>query len=444
VRKLKAIIMGAAGRDFHNFNVYFRNNDAYEIVAFTATQIPGIEGRNYPSELSGPNYPKGIPIHPEEELPRLIRENKIDEVIFAYSDVSHEYVMHKASAVLANGPDFRLMGPESTMLKAEVPVVSVCAVRTGAGKSQTSRQVAKILKGMGLNVAAVRHPMPYGDLTKQIWERFASYEDLDKYECTIEEREEYEPHIDNGIIVYAGVDYEKILREAEKEADVIVWDGGNNDLPFYKPDLNIVVADPHRAGHEMTYYPGETNLRMADVIIVNKVDTADPQKVALVKENIKIANPDALVLDAASPITADNADLIKGKRVLVIEDGPTITHGSMPYGAGMIFAKKAGASAIVDPRPYAVGSIKQAYKKYAHLGAVLPALGYSGKQIAELKETIDSTPCDAIVIGTPIDLRRVIAVSKPSIRVRYDLDVLGPVSLEHILEDFVKRSVKKQ
>jgi predicted GTPase len=436
--------MGAAGRDFHNFNVYFRNNDAYEIVAFTATQIPGIEGRNYPSELSGPNYPKGIPIHPEEELPRLIRENKIDEVIFAYSDVSHEYVMHKASAVLAYGPDFRLMGPESTMLKAEVPVVSVCAVRTGAGKSQTSRQVAKILKGMGLNVAAVRHPMPYGDLTKQIWERFASYEDLDKYECTIEEREEYEPHIDNGIIVYAGVDYEKILREAEKEADVIVWDGGNNDLPFYKPDLNIVVADPHRAGHEMTYYPGETNLRMADVIIVNKVDTADPQKVALVKENIKIANPDALVLDAASPITADNADLIKGKRVLVIEDGPTITHGSMPYGAGMIFAKKAGASAIVDPRPYAVGSIKQAYKKYAHLGAVLPALGYSGKQIAELKETIDSTPCDAIVIGTPIDLRRVIAVSKPSIRVRYDLDVLGPVSLEHILEDFVKRSVKKQ
>jgi predicted GTPase len=444
VRKLKAIIMGAAGRDFHNFNVYFRNNDAYEIVAFTATQIPGIEGRNYPSELSGPNYPKGIPIHPEEELSRLIRENKIDEVIFAYSDVSHEYVMHKASAVLAYGPDFRLMGPESTMLKAEVPVVSVCAVRTGAGKSQTSRQVAKILKGMGLNVAAVRHPMPYGDLTKQIWERFASYEDLDKYECTIEEREEYEPHIDNGIIVYAGVDYEKILREAEKEADVIVWDGGNNDLPFYKPDLNIVVADPHRAGHEMTYYPGETNLRMADVIIVNKVDTADPQKVALVKENIKIANPDALVLDAASPITADNADLIKGKRVLVIEDGPTITHGSMPYGAGMIFAKKAGASAIVDPRPYAVGSIKQAYKKYAHLGAVLPALGYSGKQIAELKETIDSTPCDAIVIGTPIDLRRVIAVSKPSIRVRYDLDVLGPVSLEHILEDFVKRSVKKQ
>jgi predicted GTPase len=436
--------MGAAGRDFHNFNVYFRNNDAYEIVAFTATQIPGIESRNYPPELAGPNYPKGIPIHPEEELARLINEHEIDEVIFAYSDVSHEYVMHKASTVLANGPDFRLMGPKVTMLKAEVPVVSVCAVRTGAGKSQTSRQVAKILKGMGLNVAAVRHPMPYGDLAKQIWERFASYEDLDKYECTIEEREEYEPHIDNGIIVYAGVDYEKILREAEKEADVIVWDGGNNDMSFYKPDLNIVVADPHRAGHEMTYYPGETNLRMADVIIINKVDTADPQKVAQVKENIRMANPQALVLDAASPITADNPDLIKGKRVLVIEDGPTITHGGMPYGAGVIFAKKAGASAIVDPRPYAVGSIKQAYRKYVHLGAVLPALGYSGKQVADLKETIDLTPCDAVVIGTPIDLRRVIAISKPSIRVRYDLNVLGPVSLAHILEDFVKRSVKKQ
>jgi predicted GTPase len=444
VEKLKAIIMGAAGRDFHNFNVYFRNNDAYEVVAFTATQIPGIECRNYPPELAGPRYPQGIPIYPEEELPRLIREHDIDEVIFAYSDVSHEYVMHKASIVLANGADFRLMGPKSTMLKAEVPVVSVCAVRTGAGKSQTSRQVAKILKSKGLNVAAIRHPMPYGDLTKQIWERFASYEDLDKYDCTIEEREEYEPHIDNGIIVYAGVDYEKILCEAEKEADVIVWDGGNNDLSFYKPDLNIVVADPHRAGHEMAYHPGETNLRMADVVVVNKVDTADPQKVAQVKENIKIANPKALVLDAASPITADNPDLIKGKRVLVIEDGPTITHGGMPYGAGMIFAKKAGAGTIVDPRPYAVGSIKEAYKKYGHLGAILPALGYSGKQIAELKETVDLTPCDVVVIGTPIDLRRVMTIKQPSVRVRYDLKVLGPVSLEQILDDFVKRSVKKQ
>jgi len=435
--------MGAAGRDFHNFNVYFRNNESYEVVAFTATQIPGIEGRRYPTELAGSKYPEGIPIYPEEELPQLIKEHDVDEVVFAYSDVSHEYVMHKASIALANGVDFRLMGPKTTMLKAKVPVVSVCAVRTGSGKSQTSRQVAKILKSRGLSVAAIRHPMPYGDLRKQIWERFASYEDLDKYECTIEEREEYEPHIDNGIIVYAGVDYGRILEEAEKEADVIVWDGGNNDLPFYRPDLNIVVADPHRAGHELTYHPGETNLRMADVIIINKVDTADPQKVKQVRDNIKMVNPTATVLEAGSPITADKPDAIKGKRALVIEDGPTITHGSMPYGAGMIFAKKFGAETIVDPRPYAVGSIKEAFKKYQHLGAILPALGYSDKQVAELKETIDRTPCDVVVIGTPIDLRRVLTINQPTIRVRYELKVLGPVSLEHILDEFISRSVKK-
>jgi predicted GTPase len=444
MQKMKVVIMGAAGRDFHNFNVYFRNNDAYDVVAFTATQIPGIEGRNYPPELAGSRYPKGIPIYPEEELPRLIREYDIDQVVFAYSDVSHEVVMHKASIVLAHGADFRLMGPKTTMLKAKVPVVSICAVRTGSGKSQTSRQVAKILKTKGLKVAAIRHPMPYGDLRKQIWERFASYQDLDRYECTIEEREEYEPHIDNGIVVYAGVDYEKILQEAEKEADVIVWDGGNNDMPFYKPDLNIVVADPHRAGHEMTYHPGETNLRMASVIIINKVDTADPQKVKQVKDNIKLANPNAIVLEAASPITADKPEMIKGKRVLVIEDGPTITHGNMPYGAGMIFAQKFGAGAIVDPRPYAVGSIKETFKKYQHLGAILPALGYSGKQVAELKETIDRTPCDIVVIGTPIDLRRVVAIEKPTVRVKYELKVLGPISLEHILDEFVARSVEKQ
>jgi predicted GTPase len=436
--------MGAAGRDFHDFNVYFRNNNAYEVVAFTATQIPGIEGRNYPQELAGSSYPDGIPIYQEEELPRLIRDYDVDQVVFAYSDVSHEYVMHKASTVLANGSDFRLMGPKTTMLKAKAPVISVCAVRTGSGKSQTSRQVAKILKSKGLNVAAVRHPMPYGDLTKQVCERFASYEDLDRYDCTIEEREEYEPHIDNGIVVYAGVDYEKILREAEEEADVIVWDGGNNDMPFYKPDLNIVVADPHRAGHELTYYPGETNLRMADVIIINKVDTADPQKVRLVKENIKMANPDATVLEAASPMTADNPEAVRGKRVLVIEDGPTVTHGSMPYGAGVLFAQKFGAGTIVDPRPYAVGSIKQAYEKYKHLGALLPALGYGGKQVAELKETIDHTPCDVVVIGTPIDLRRVITIKQPTVRVKYELKVLGPVSLEHILDEFVERSVKSR
>jgi len=436
--------MGAAGRDFHNFNVYFRDNDAYEVVAFTATQIPGIEGRNYPTELAGSKYPNGIPIYSEEELPGLIKKHDADQVVFAYSDVSHEYVMHKASLVLANGSDFRLMGPKTTMLEAEVPVVSVCAVRTGSGKSQTSRQVAKILKSKGLNVAAVRHPMPYGDLRKQVCERFASYADLDKYECTIEEREEYEPHIDNGIIVYAGVDYEKILREAEKEADVIVWDGGNNDMSFYRPDLNIVVADPHRAGNELTYYPGETNLRMANVVIINKVETADPEKVKQVRENIKTVNPNATVLEAASPITADNPDAVRGKRVLVIEDGPTITHGGMPYGAGVVFAKRFGAAELVDPRPYAVGSIKAAYWKYPHLGAVLPALGYDEKQIEELKETIDQTPCDVVVIGTPIDLRRVIAINKPTVRVKYELKVLGPVSLEQILDEFIQRSRKEK
>jgi predicted GTPase len=411
-------------------------------VAFTATQIPGIEGRTYPPELAGPNYPKGISIYSEEELPKLIKEHDVDQVIFAYSDVSYEYVMHKASIVLASGADFRLMGPKTTMLRAKVPVVSVGAVRTGSGKSQTSRQVAKILKNKGLRVVVIRHPMPYGDLRKQIWERFASYEDLDKYECTIEEREEYEPHIDNGIIVYAGVDYEKILREAEKEADVIVWDGGNNDLPFYKPDLHIVVADPHRAGHEVAYHPGEANLRMANVVIINKVDTADPQNVRQVKENVKMVNPKAMILDAASPITADQPELIKGKRALVIEDGPTLTHGNMPYGAGTIMAQRLGAKEIVDPKPYAVGSIKETYKKYTHLGAILPAIGYGEKQIAELKETIDRTPCDVVVIGTPIDLRRVMTINKPTMRVNYELQVLGPISLEQVLEDFLQRGKK--
>jgi len=434
--------MGAAGRDFHNFNVYFRNNDSYEVIAFTATQIPGIAKRGYPPELSGPNYPSGVPIYPEEELPKLIKENDVDQVIFAYSDVSHEYVMHKASMVLANGADFRLMGPKTTMLKAKVPLVSVCAVRTGSGKSQTSRQVASILKNKGLRVVVIRHPMPYGDLRKQIWQRFASYEDLDKHECTIEEREEYEPHIDNGVIVYAGVDYERILREAEKEADVIIWDGGNNDLPFYKPDLHIVVADPHRAGNELTYYPGETNLRMADVVIVNKVDTANPKNVEKVKENIRKANPKATVLEAASPVTVDKPELIKGNRVLVIEDGPTLTHGNMPYGAGAVIAKKLGAREIVDPRAYAVGSIKETYEKYTHLGAILPAVGYGEKQIAELKATIDHTPCDAVVIGTPIDLRRVMTIDKPTVRAKYELRVLGPTTLEAILEEFLQRSGK--
>ncbi|MEM1536264.1 MAG: cyclic 2,3-diphosphoglycerate synthase [Candidatus Bathyarchaeia archaeon] len=443
-RRKRVIIMGAAGRDFHNFNVYFRDNDAYEVVAFTATQIPGIEGRIYPPELAGKNYPNGIPIYPEEDLERLIREYDVDEVVFAYSDVSHEYVMHRASIALANGADFRLMGPKTTMLKANVPVVSVGAVRTGCGKSQTSRRIAKILKDKGLNVVVVRHPMPYGDLRKQICQRFATHEDLDKYNCTIEEREEFEPHLENGVIVYAGVDYEKILREAEKEADVIVWDGGNNDIPFYKPDLHIVVADPHRAGHELAYHPGETNLRMANIVIINKVDTADPEDVNRVKENIRKANPKALILEAASPITADKPELIKGKRVLVIEDGPTLTHGEMPYGAATILAKQLGASELVDPRPYAVGSIKEAYEGYPHLGSVLPALGYGEKQIAELNETIARTPCDVVVIGTPVDLRRLITINKPTVMVRYELKVLGPVSLEQVLEDFLQKAYKHE
>jgi len=436
-RRKRVIIMGAAGRDFHNFNVYFRDNGAYEVVAFTATQIPGIEGRVYPPELAGKNYPNGIPIYPEEDLEKLIKEYDIDEVVFAYSDVSHEYVMHKASKVLASGADFRLMGPKTTMLKANVPVISVGAVRTGSGKSQTSRQIAKILKNKGLNVVVVRHPMPYGDLRKQVCQRFATYEDLDKYDCTIEEREEYEPHLDNGVIVYAGVDYEKILRSAEKEADVIVWDGGNNDIPFYKPDLHIVVADPHRAGHELTYHPGETNLRMSNVVIINKVDTAPMENVNRVRENIRKVNPNAIILEAASPITADNPELIRGKRVLVIEDGPTLTHGSMPYGAATILAKQLGASELVDPRPYAVGSIKEAYEEYPHLGAVLPALGYGEKQIAELNETISRTPCDVVVIGTPIDLRKLMKINKPTVRVKYELKVLGPISLEQILDNFL-------
>ena len=434
MKKTKVVIMGAAGRDFHNFNVFYRNNPQYEVVAFTATQIPGIAKRAYPPELAGPNYPKGIPIHPEDELPQLIKKHEVEEVVFAYSDVSHEYVMHKASIALANGPDFRLMGPLTTMLKAQVPVVSICAVRTGSGKSQTSRKVAGILRKTGSRVVVIRHPMPYGDLAKQACQRFASYEDLDKNDCTIEEREEYEPHIDNGIIVYAGVDYEKILRAAEKEADIIVWDGGNNDISFYKPDLNIVVADSHRPGHEVTYHPGETNLRMADVVIINKVDTANPTDVATVRNNVKAVNPDATIMEAASPISVDNAKLINGKRVLVVEDGPTLTHGNMAYGAGTIAAERCGAGEIVDPRPYAVGSIVEAYKKYAHLGALLPALGYGKEQVHELEETINKTPCDVVLIGTPIDLRRVLKLNKPAVRAKYELQEIGTPTLEDILK----------
>lgn len=434
MKKTKVIIMGAAGRDFHNFNVYYRNNPQYEVVAFTATQIPGIEKRAYPPELAGSNYPRGITIHREEELPELIRKNQVEEVVFAYSDVSHEYVMHRASIALANGADFRLMGPATTMLKAKVSVVSICAVRTGSGKSQTSRKVAGILRNRGFRVVVVRHPMPYGDLVKEACQRFASYEDLDKYECTIEEREEYEPLIDSGITVYAGVDYEKILDEAEKEADIIVWDGGNNDIPFYRSNLYIVVADSHRPGHELTYHPGETNLRMADVVIINKVDTADPTCVATVRKNVRAVNPDAVIVEAASPITVDNPKLITGKRILVVEDGPTLTHGNMAYGAGTIAAERLGADEIIDPRPYAVGSIVETFKNYTHLGAVLPAVGYGKEQIRELEETINATPCDVVLIGTPIDLRRVLKINKPAVRAKYDLQEIGTPTLEDILK----------
>jgi len=433
--KERVIIMGAAGRDFHNFNVYFRDNRNYEVVAFTATQIPNIERRTYPPELSGPLYPQGIPIYPEEELTTLIQKHDVDHVIFAYSDVSHEYVMHKASGVLAAGADFRLLGPKATMLKAGLPVISVCAVRTGSGKSQTSRRVSHILKKMGRKVVVVRHPMPYGDLAKQACQRFATYEDLDRYGCTIEEREDYEPHINRGTVVYAGVDYEEILRHAEAEADFILWDGGNNDLPFYQPDLHIVVADPHRPGHELRYHPGETNLRLADVVIINKIDTAKEEDVALVEENIKELNPKALVVKANSPIFVGDPGAIKGKRVLVIEDGPTLTHGEMAYGAGVVAAHRFGAREIVDPRPYAVGSIRDIYAQYPTTGPVLPAMGYGEEQIKELEATINGTPCDLVLVATPIDLRRLIDIEKPSDRVRYELEEISHPNLEEIIRE---------
>jgi len=438
VSKIKVIIMGAAGRDFHNFNVYFRNNSNYEVVAFTATQIPDIAGRKYPAELAGSLYPEGIPIYPEEELPDLIRTKQIDQVILAYSDLPHQYVMDKASIVLANGADFRLMGPKSTMLKSKLPVVSICAVRTGCGKSQTTRKVTDILKKKGYKIAVIRHPMPYGDLREQTWQRYESYEDLNRYKCTIEEREEYEPHLDRGNILYAGVDYQEILRRAEEDVDMIVWDGGNNDIPFYKPDLHIVVADPHRAGHEMTYYPGETNLRMADVVVMNKIDTAEPEKVNLLRENIYQLAPEAILIEAASPLTVDHSELIRGKKVLVVEDGPTLTHGEMKYGAGVVAAQKFGAKEIIDPRPYAVGTISQTYQKYPEIGTLLPAMGYGKKQIQELQETINTADCDLVIIGTPIDLTRIIKINKKSIRVKYELQEIGRPDLEEVLSQKIK------
>ncbi len=443
----KIIIMGAAGRDFHNFNVLYRKDKDVNVVAFTATQIPDIEGRAYPKTLAGPNYPKGIPIYPEEDLLVLIRKHNVDEVVFSYSDVSYEYLMDKASYVIAAGARFSLEGGNPTMIKSKKPVVAVCAVRTGCGKSQTTRKVAENLQALGKKVVVIRHPMPYGDLTGQICQRFATLADLKKHKCTIEEMEEYEPHINRGVVVYAGVDYEVIVREAEKEADVILWDGGNNDMPFYKPDLMITVVDPHRPGHEITYYPGQNNLMMADVIIINKIDTASAEGIDAVRQNIAYFNPQAIVIDAASPIRVEDPDLIRGKKVLVVEDGPTTTHGEMKYGAGMMAAAKFGAADVVDPRPYTVGTISETFEKYPEIGPLLPAMGYSGKQVADLQKTIEKTKCDSVIIATPIDLRRVIKIARPSVRVFYDLQEIGQPTLNDVFGVFIggkkKNSGKK-
>jgi len=437
-KKKKVVIMGAAGKDFHVFNTVYRNNPEYEVVCFTATQIPNIEGRKYPAELAGELYPNGIPILAEEDLPEIIRKYDVDEVVFAYSDVSHEYVMHRGSIANAHGADFILTGTKYTMLKTDKKVIAVCAVRTGSGKSQTSRYITKILSEAGIKAVAIRHPMPYGDLTKQKVQRFASYEDMDKADCTIEEREEYEPYIERGLTVFAGVDYEAILREAEKEADVIIWDGGNNDTPFIKPNLHIVVADPLRAGHELKYHPGETNFRMADVIIINKIDSATPEQIAEVENHAKEVNPKAVILKVRSPITVEDPDMVKGKRVLCVEDGPTITHGEMGYGAATIAAQRFGAAEIVDPKPYLVGSIKAAFEKYKQLDKALPALGYFEEQLKELEEVINNTPCDVVLAGTPIDLSRLIKVNKPVIRVKYEFE-----DPDGTLKDMVMKLVKE-
>lgn len=434
--RTKVIIMGAAGRDFHNFNTFFRNNKAYEVVAFTATQIPNIDGRKYPPELAGELYPDGISIYPESQLVDLIQKHTVDEVIFSYSDVPYDYVMSRSAIVNTAGADFKLMGPRHTMLKSTKPVIAVCAVRTGSGKSQTTRKVVQLLREAGKKVVAIRHPMPYGNLVAQRVQRFAELADLDKHECTIEEREEYEPHIVSGNVIYAGVDYEAILREAEKEADIIVWDGGNNDMPFYKPDLHITVLDPHRPGDELSYYPGEANLRMADVLIINKIGTAYPEDVNTVRESIFNTNPDAVVIEAASPIFVDDYHLIKGKKVLAVEDGPTLTHGEMTYGAAVVAAEKFGASELVDPRPFTVGTITETFEKYPEIGTLLPAMGYGDRQIRDLEKTINNTDCDVVIIGTPIDLRKLVNLNKPAVRVTYELQEIGKPDLTDVLKRF--------
>ena len=434
----KTIIMGAAGRDFHNFNVYFRDNERYDVIGFTATQIPDIEGRQYPAELAGALYPNGIPIYSDETLADLIRDNAVDLVAFSYSDVPHTEVMHKASVVTAAGADFIIIGASYTMLKSSKKIISVCAVRTGCGKSQTSRKIVQILKGIGKKVVTVRHPMPYGDLTRQVVQRFASYEDMDRQKCTIEEREEYEPVVRMGAVIYAGIDYEKILREAEKEADVIVWDGGNNDTPFFKPDIHIVVFDPHRAGHETNYHPGETNMLMADIAVINKVDSASSENIDKVRQTIVSHNPKATIVLAESELIAEDPDRIKGQRVLVIEDGPTLTHGEMAYGAGVIAARRFGAAELVDPRPYLVGTLKETFAKYPNIGTLLPAMGYSQKQIKDLEETINCTDCDLVVSATPIDLLQLVSINKPTVRIRYEYKDNGQPTLADIIKEKLK------
>ncbi len=437
--KKKVLILGAAGRDFHNFNTYFRDNPDYEVVAFTATQIPDIAGRKYPAELAGKLYPNGIPIYPEEDMAELVKKHSIDEVVLSYSDLPHQYVMERASMAISAGADFKLMGTKHTMIKSKKPVIAICAVRTGSGKSQTTRRVLDILRNHKKKVISIRHPMPYGDLVKQKVQRYATYSDLDKYECTIEEREEYEPHIDRGGVIYSGVDYEAILRQAESEnPDVILWDGGNNDFSFYKPDLLIVVADPHRPGHEKTFYPGLANFMMANVIVINKEETALPENIDEIRRSAAQFNPKATIIDAASPIFVDRWEEIRGKKVLVIEDGPTLTHGNMQYGAGYVAAVKFGAAEIIDPRPFAVGSIIDTFKKYNHLSKILPAMGYGGKQIKELEETINNSDAELVIVGTPIDLGRVLKMNKPSLRVRYELEEIGKPNLEDVISDFLK------
>ncbi|MGH2805895.1 MAG: cyclic 2,3-diphosphoglycerate synthase [Actinomycetota bacterium] len=437
-KRRRVLIMGAAGRDFHNFNVHYRDDEAHEVVAFTATQIPGIEGRTYPVELAGSLYPEGIPIHPEEGLERLIADLRVDEVVFAYSDVSHNTVMHLGSRVLAAGADYVLLGPGSTMLKPEIPCVAVCAVRTGSGKSQTTRAVARILRDSGKQVAVVRHPMPYGRLTDQIAQRFETFQDLIDADCTIEEREEYEPHLAQGSIVYAGVDYGEILQMAQKDADVVIWDGGNNDLPFYEGDIHITVADPLRVGHETSYHPGEANLRMAHVVVINKIDSARIEDVEKLKATIRIANPDAIVVEAHSPITVEDGADLGGKKVLVVEDGPTLTHGEMTYGAGVVAARRAGAASLVDPRPWATGTIREVFEKYPHMGTLLPAMGYSERQRDDLAATINSSDADVVLIATPIDLRKVCDIQKPAVRASYELEEISVPTLADVLKERFK------